>query len=159
MAVTLDVLLDDTVLAASEPCKSFKSERSPDTELSAVSIELSAVIWDWMVVCSVCHWRSGARAAYTAASTALVTSMPTEVAPVAAASRELMSTEDALDVALELEESSELMADEELMMKQVSYVRAPVYMPGLGQNFRFCPILVLLLEKLEDSLLGLVCLL
>ena len=44
-----------------------------------------------------------------------MTSIPTDVAPVAAASRELMSTDDELEVELELEESSELIADEELM--------------------------------------------
>ena len=46
VAVTAEVLLDDTLRAARDPCKLFKSERSDDTELNAVSIELSAVIWD-----------------------------------------------------------------------------------------------------------------
>ena len=58
VAVTaeLEVL---TVRAAREPFRLLRSSASVDSEVSAVWMEVRAVIWDLTVVCSVCHWRSG----------------------------------------------------------------------------------------------------
>ena len=62
VAVTAE-LEEPTVRAAREPSRLLRSSASVDSVVSAVWIEVRAVIWDLTVVCSVCHCRSGACAA------------------------------------------------------------------------------------------------
>ena len=113
VAVTTLLLDDVTDRADNGPTTEFNDVMSEASAVTAVWIAVNADVWLVSVACSACQMRSGARAAYTPAATAAVTSMPGVVAPTVAARIELTFTAEAAVALVELR--SELTADTELM--------------------------------------------
>jgi hypothetical protein len=80
-----------TERAENAPERLFSVPRSFSSVDTALVMVFRSLSWPVIVVCCACHWTSGARAAVTAAFTAEVTSIPSELEPVAASSSELKS--------------------------------------------------------------------
>jgi hypothetical protein len=95
------------------PVTLFKGLRSFSSVVTSLLIVVRSLSWLCIVVSSVCHCVSGARAAVTAALTAAVTSMPSELEPVAASSRELKSMPSEEEDVEVLDPSSEDNCDED----------------------------------------------
>ena len=110
-AVTTFVFEESAEIDANDPVRLFSELKSFSTEETWLLTVFRSLSSPWIVVACACHCVSGVSAAVTAAFTASVTSMPSELEPVATSSSELKLMpldEDAL-----LDPSNDARADDD----------------------------------------------